>query len=257
MYLERLFSFIDTLESNLILEKIFSLLIKMLWRFFSPIVNFPLKTVFVNGYYISFRPLLRSDWKIIDSKFENEVKKIFKPLPNQVVIDVGAHIGIYTLLASKMVGEKGKVISIEPDEKNLKILYNNININKFKNIIVIPNALSEINEEKVFYKGIMPSGSSFIPSINRKLYKIRNIEKVKTITLDYLIDTLKINCVNWIKIDAENMDFNIIEGSVSTLKKYDDIQIIIEVSNIKTIELLVKMNYKVKKIDHSYFYFYK
>jgi FkbM family methyltransferase len=257
MYLERLFSFIDTLESNLILEKIFSLFIKLLWQVFSPIVNFPLKTVFVNGYYISFRPLLRSDWKIIDSKFENEVKKIFKPLPNQVVIDIGAHIGIYTLLASKMVGEKGKVISIEPDEKSLKILYNNININNFKNIIVIPNALSEINEEKNFYKGIMPSGSSFIPSINRKLYKIRDIEKVKTITLDYLIDALKINCVNWIKIDAENMDFNIIEGSVSTLKKYDDIQIIIEVSNIKTIELLVKMNYKVKKIDHSYFYFYK
>jgi len=38
-----------------------------------------------------------------------------------VVVDVGAHVGFYSLLASWKVGEKGKVIAIEPDPENFEI----------------------------------------------------------------------------------------------------------------------------------------
>lgn len=63
--------------------------------------------------------------------------------PGQVVVDVGANIGYFSMLAATLVGETGKVISFEPNTRNLALLYASIVENRLKNILVLPLAASD------------------------------------------------------------------------------------------------------------------
>jgi FkbM family methyltransferase len=83
----------------------------------------------------------RGGWDFEETKF---LKKIIKK--GDTVIDVGANIGYYTLLFSKLVGKEGKIYAYEPLPENFKLLKKNIFINKYKNIVLINRALS--NKEK-------------------------------------------------------------------------------------------------------------
>ena len=61
--------------------------------------------------------------------------------PGNTVIDIGAHVGIYSLPMSKIVGPLGKVVAFEPNPKNLELLHWNIDTNGCKNIRVEQQAL--------------------------------------------------------------------------------------------------------------------
>lgn len=66
---------------------------------------------------------------LIDEIYRNQVYDFYwSPRMGNVVIDVGAHIGIFTLKSSKLVGEKGIVIAIEPDPNNYRMLLNNTSL---------------------------------------------------------------------------------------------------------------------------------
>ena len=56
-------------------------------------------------------------------------------------MDVGAHCGYYTILFSKIVKEKGLVISFEPDKNNLSFLFRNIKYNRCNNVRIYPYAV--------------------------------------------------------------------------------------------------------------------
>lgn len=76
--------------------------------------------------------------------YEADVTYILKKLlkPGMTFLDVGANIGFFTMLASKLVGNTGKVLAFEPFEYNLKLLLANVNLNKAKNVQIMPFALS-------------------------------------------------------------------------------------------------------------------
>jgi len=77
-------------------------------------------------------------------EFETEVtKKIVND--GDVVLDIGANIGYYTLIFAKLVGKNGKVYAFEPEPNNLAILKKNIEINGYKNIEVIDKVVSNKN----------------------------------------------------------------------------------------------------------------
>jgi FkbM family methyltransferase len=59
---------------------------------------------------------------------------------NMVVVDIGANIGYYTLLAAKLVGDKGKVYAFEPEPQNYDMLLRNIELNGYKNIVPVNKA---------------------------------------------------------------------------------------------------------------------
>jgi hypothetical protein len=74
---------------------------------------------------------------------ESNILRFFRPKAGWTVVDAGAHVGWYTLIASKMVGPKGKVIAIEPEPRNFSLLCKNIHDNKLKNAIPLMVALSD------------------------------------------------------------------------------------------------------------------
>jgi FkbM family methyltransferase len=60
--------------------------------------------------------------------------------PGDVVLDIGANIGVYTLYLSRAVGPKGHVVAVEPDPENLSILRDNIKLNGCDNVTILPCA---------------------------------------------------------------------------------------------------------------------
>lgn len=134
------------------------------------------------------------------------VKEIVKE--NMKVLDIGANIGYYTLLMAKLVGEKGKVYSVEPYPKNFERLKKNILLNKFQERIILDNiAISDKTEIIDFFVG--PShnlGSMFSDESNSVREKI----KVKAFSLtDYLKDKPPID---FIRMDIERGELKVFKN---------------------------------------------
>jgi len=137
------------------------------------------------------------------------------------VVDIGASIGVYTVLASEKVGGEGKVVAIEPEPKNYRQLIKNIKMNNFQNVILARLALSD-------YCG---SGKLYLhsfgdPSLVFKEDKNSYI-KVKVKTLDNLLEELDLKRIDIIKIDAEGSEIPILKGAEKTLKANPNIKIIV------------------------------
>ena len=66
--------------------------------------------------------------KTIVNLVKNEIKK------GDVVIDIGAHIGYYTVLFAKLVGPEGRVFAFEASPTNFKILKKNVDVNGYQNV---------------------------------------------------------------------------------------------------------------------------
>lgn len=65
--------------------------------------------------------------------------------PDQVVVDVGANIGYYTLLLAKQVGRQGRVFAFEPDPANFEILQKNVELNGYQNVTLERLAVSDVS----------------------------------------------------------------------------------------------------------------
>jgi FkbM family methyltransferase len=109
--------------------------------------SFKIQTV-VDGYVGDLATRL-----IFRGNFEPATSKIFKLILKEGdrVIDVGANVGYFSLLASSIVKDSGKVFSFEPDPKNMKSLNANILLNGFNNICVYQVAISDFKGKSNFY----------------------------------------------------------------------------------------------------------
>lgn len=131
------------------------------------------------------------------------------------VIDAGANIGMFSLFASKKVGDKGKVFSFEPVPETQKLLKRNIELNGIKNIEVIPFALGEKKGELNFsiFPESLECSSGFFDNEGSR-------EKVSQITLDEFVEENKIPKIDFIKSDVEGMERNLLMGAKNTIKKF-------------------------------------
>ena len=163
----------------------------------------------------------------------------FSPKEGDIVIDVGAHIGPYTLKASKRVGLNGKVVAIEADPENFDILNRNIQLNKLTNVIALNYAAySKEDKIKLFLpgKGEELSYTKFNTVMTDRAGNEKKYVEVKANTLDYLLQSsgIKHEQVNWIKIDVEGAEFDVLKGAKNILSKSKDISLLIEIHNLTT-----------------------
>ena len=135
--------------------------------------------------------------------FEKIVKK------GSCVFDIGANVGFYTLLSSELVGPKGTVISFEPLPRNIYFLKKHLRINKLTNVKIIEAAVSDSSGIKYFE----PSPSPSMAHLSK-----RGDLKVKTVSLDKLILKDKVPSPQYMKIDVEGAEMNVLLGAESILK---------------------------------------
>jgi FkbM family methyltransferase len=199
-----------------------------------------------NSYGIFYCRKREEDLHIISEHFENEIIKLFKKLGKNadVIIDVGAHIGKYTILSSKITN--GKVISIEASKDNFSILKKNIMLNNAKNVLAFNLAVTNKNEKVKLYKP-NTSGHNTLKKTNAPY------ELIDGVTLDTFLKKLKIEKVDLIKIDVERAETEVIKGFREYLTNQRVSYIIIEIAdgNFNKLEkMLNSFGYIIiKKID--------
>lgn len=157
------------------------------------------------------------DWKLemLLQKYERETtdlaKKIIKP--GMIIIDIGAHIGYYTRIFSKLVGKKGVVYAFEPEEENFNLLKKNVK--NLKNVKIIKKALSDREGFIDFYVSQNNTGlHSVLPSDLRK-----NKISMPAQTLDSFVENEKIQKVDLIKMDIEGGEPFALAGAKNLLRQ--------------------------------------
>jgi len=178
--------------------------------------------------------------------YELEKQKLFAETVKKgdVVYDIGANVGFYTLLATELVGETGKVFAFEPLPENFKYLKEHIEINGYKNISPFEVAVSDKNGF-AFFGGV----------IDRSQGRLLDEGKIKvgTVTIDDLVDSGKLQIPNVIKIDVEGAEFSVLEGAFSTIKKYNPaiflaIHRFTDSAHKDYCDFLIKLGYGLKPI---------
>jgi FkbM family methyltransferase len=176
----------------------------------------------------------KDDFKVM-TIHEDDIIERFLPKNGDIVVDIGAHIGLYTIISSKRVGFNGKVVAIEAHPENFEILSRNIQVNKLTNVIALNYAAYSGKEKLKLY---LPSGESGFTKYNTIMPKFAKRDEkfveVNANTLDKLLQSngIRVNgmgvVVNWIKIDVEGAEFEVLKGAHNVLSESKDIALLIE-----------------------------
>lgn len=142
-----------------------------------------------------------------------------------IVIDVGANIGYYTLIFAQLVGSSGKVFAFEPESKNFEILKKNIEINNYPNIVAEQKIVSD---KSGIVKLFIAEHGIVGHRINQQKSSQKFIE-VESIILDNYIKKLNLdNKINFIKIDVEGSEPKVLEGAKEIMQKSNQLKIFTE-----------------------------
>ncbi|KYG64752.1 hypothetical protein AZI86_11130 [Bdellovibrio bacteriovorus] len=169
-------------------------------------------------------------WGVDSYESENQ-KYISRVLSNDsVFLDVGANVGIYSVLAA-MEGPNTKVYAFEPDSKSRECIQANIDHNGLNNIKIVSEALSDREGTAVFYMDQNNHGGN---SLNKD--SIPNVETAKKVsvsltTMDLFVKKEDLKKIDLIKIDVQEHEVEVLNGAIETLKKFRPI-VLIECSTL-------------------------
>ena len=148
--------------------------------------------------------------------FEEETNFLSKfILKGNNVIDIGANYGVYTLILSKLIGSKGHIYSFEPCTSTRKFLRKSITENSFKNVTIDNRGVSNSNQKS---KLSLNKHSE----INHVFHDLDDNNAYEEITLCNLDDCRKFyewKNIDFIKIDAEGQESNILKGGKEFLNE--------------------------------------
>ena len=188
-------------------------------------------------------------------EFETEtLKKIIKK--NDIVLDVGANIGYFTLLFAKLVGENGKVYAFEPEPTNFDLLKKNFETNGYKNVILVRKALSDKTGKTKLFLSNKNAGEHMMVGTKENRHSI----EIEMITGDDYFRDFS-GQINFIKMDIQGAEIDALRGMSSLLQKMNEIKIMIEFAPkwlknfgndpLELLSLLNEYDFKLSEIDRS------
>jgi FkbM family methyltransferase len=186
---------------------------------------------------------------------EPEVQQALAELikPGQTVYDVGANIGFFTILCSRLVGPNGKVYAFEPIPENLATLRHNIALNGLTNVVVVEKALSSSTGTA----GMFVSPWSAFHSLNVDGASKQDNHgpeageiMVETVTLDEFVSAAGVPAPDLIKIDVEGAELIVVEGMAHVLESVQPL-LLVELHDTKLgyIEFVDSIDYSARVID--------
>jgi len=155
--------------------------------------------------------IVASGKKFIQGDYESYKTEAFMAnlQPGDVVIDIGAHVGYFTAIASRKVGEDGKVIAFEPRPLNLRFLKKHVNLNNLRNVRIVPYGVAEISGNRHFDIDT-GTGTGHISESGEM--------KIEVVSLDKEYDGGRIPKPDFLKIDVEGGEVDVLKGSKRVIK---------------------------------------
>jgi FkbM family methyltransferase len=157
-----------------------------------------------------------------ENDYEKESVTFFKKhiYKGQVVIDVGAQIGLMAKLFADLVGENGRVYAFEPTPKTFTVLKKTISLNKQERIIKpIEAAISEKKGKASFSISNQDIDAANSLSDTNRQHQTHMIS-VDVLSLDEFVAEEAVSKVDFIKIDAEGAEYFVLKGARTILKEY-------------------------------------
>jgi FkbM family methyltransferase len=172
---------------------------------------------------------------LLIGEFENGERLLLERLlqPGMTVLDIGAHHGLYTLLASRKVGGKGRVFSFEPSERERKRLATHLRLNFRSNVSIEPCALgAEGGMAQLF----LPDETQSVLNSLRPPQTDSCARRawVTVVSLDEFLAQRNVAKVDFIKMDVEGGELDVFRGAERTLTQRPRPMILAEVSDRRT-----------------------
>ncbi|HET9769111.1 MAG TPA: FkbM family methyltransferase [Thermoanaerobaculia bacterium] len=144
--------------------------------------------------------------------YERATQRLFSRqiAAGDVVFDVGAHVGFYSLLASRLVGPAGRVVAFEPLARNLELIERHLAYNGASNVMVVKAAVGERTGQERFDGSGEPSMGALAAEG----------DLVDLVCIDDLVGAGKIQPPQLMKIDVEGAESRVLQGAAATLAKY-------------------------------------
>ncbi len=136
---------------------------------------------------------------------------------DSIVIDIGANIGLHTIYFAQ-IADNGLVFSFEPSHETFRLLLKNVN--NIPNVLPLNIGISDCTETTEFYITCDDAYSS-LKDTKRKAIKSK--QKVICYTIDDLLLKLNLTHIDFVKIDVEGLEQNVLEGMGAIIDKYSPV----------------------------------
>ncbi len=175
-----------------------------------------------------------------------------------VVFDIGANVGFFTVLAARLVGPEGHVYAFEPVPENVAVLRRNLALNDLRNVTVVERAITDhVGEATMIiagYAGGHGLDTSPPPDATGSM-------TVAASTVDALVASGEVPPPRFVKIDVEGAELEVLRGMVDTLEQHD-LTLICEVDDgdrasyaaryESSVEILAGCGYESEALADSY-----
>ena len=242
-------------------EKILSLRyrFKRMWNRVVPLVPLPMKLPW-GDWWLAWNDVCGDAvfWGCFEGAERQFVEQFLKP--GMVVLDIGAHHGFYSLLASHKVTPTGKVIAFEPSPRERRRLIWHLRLNRRRNVRVEPLALgSREGTAQLFVVRGRDTGCNSLrpPRVAEPVYPI----EVPIVRLDDYLERQGITHVDFIKMDVEGAELEVLRGASLLLSRKPRPVWMMEVQDIRTepwgyraaeiFDFLVARNYNWFSVDKN------
>ncbi|MFM7795907.1 MAG: FkbM family methyltransferase [Candidatus Nitrosotenuis sp.] len=189
-------------------------------------------------------------WEPVQTEYiKNNVKK------GDIVIDLGAHIGYFTLIFAELVGVQGRVFAFEPNPQNYSLLMKNVSVNNFTNVTTVQKAVSDETKTIQLFLSENNTGDNRIFNLNDNMKSI----EIESIRLDDFFKNYDYN-VGFIKMDIQGSEANALVGMKTVLEKNRHLKIISEFwpygingsgnSPEEFLNMLTDLGFKMNRINH-------
>jgi FkbM family methyltransferase len=165
------------------------------------------------GWWLASNDVISNRLRVGKPFEEAEQKFLLRFLqPGMTVVDLGAHYGLYTLLASRKVGENGRVFAFEPSERENRKLRQHVRLNRVHNVKVETFAVGAQDGTAELYvcMGQSTSFNSLRPPAVEE--QTRRVE-VPLVKLDTYLAQAGIETVDFVKLDVEGAELDVLKGA--------------------------------------------
>lgn len=197
-----------------------------------PALKVPFRLPF-GAWWLAEKSVL--DYELSHGSYESAELSFVQRLlrPGMTVLDLGAHHGLYSLLASKCVGRSGKVLAFEPSPRERRRLERHLKLNGADNVHVKPYALGPESEvAPLFLVGDGQDGCNSLrpPAVLEPTSTIDVVVR----RLDEELHRLGIAHVDLIKLDVEGAELGVLQGAAAIFSEASRPAILAEVQDLRT-----------------------